>query len=70
MFHHFSCSVRKNYPFASSTRSVLHFGRHVPQTEAKIVGGYGDAYKALIAWMTDCYQARFVSALPYFDTVL
>jgi hypothetical protein len=46
MFCRFSCSVHKNYPFASSARSVLQFGRPVPQTEAKIVGGYGDAHKA------------------------
>ena len=70
MFCHFSCSVHKNYPFASSALSILQFGRPVPQTEAKIVGGYGDAHKALIAWMTDCYQARFVDALPYFNTIL
>lgn len=56
-FCHFSCSVHKDHPFASSAPSVLQFGRPVPQTEAKIVGGYGDAHKALIAWMTDCYQA-------------
>jgi hypothetical protein len=59
MLRYFSSLIRKNYPHNSSGRPYPKFGTSTLQPEVKIVGGYGDAHKALIAWMTDNYQARF-----------